>query len=89
MNRTTAFAGGLFDNRPTKAYEGIEIHGNPGYYICFADRIHLTGCSIEWGKNIPDYYTHAIEAHDVTELKIDKFVGDAAHPGRDKAIVIP
>lgn len=89
MNRSTLFMGGLFDNRPTKAYEGIEMHGNPGYYICFADNINLTGCSMHWGINIPDYYTHAIEAHDVTGLKIEKFTGEAAHPGRDKAIVTP
>jgi len=87
MNRSTPFTGGLFDNRPTKAYEGIEIHGNPGYYIRFADNINLTGCSIHWGKNIPDYFTHAIEAHDVTGLKIEKFDGEAAHPDKDKAIV--
>ena len=89
MNRSTSFTGGLFDNRPTKAYDGIEIHGNPGYYICFADNLNLTGCSIHWGKNIPDYFTHAIDAHDVTGFKIDKFDGEAAHPGRDKAIVTP
>jgi polygalacturonase len=89
MNRSTSFAGGLFDNRPTKAYEGIEIHGNPGYYVCFADNVNITGCSIQWGKIIPDYFTHAIEAHDVTGLTIEKFDGEAAHPERDKAIVTP
>ena len=89
MNRSTSFMGGLFDNRPTKAYDGIEMHGNPGYYICFADNINLTGCSMHWGINIPDYFTHALEAHDVTGLKIEKFTGEAAHPRRDKAIVTP
>ena len=89
LNRSTSFAGGLFDNRPTKAYEGIEAHGNPGYYIRFADNVNLTGCSIQWGKNIPDYFTHAIEAHDVTGFVVENFKGEAAHPGRDKAIVKP
>jgi len=89
MNRSTSFAGGLFDNRPTKAYDGIEKHGNPGYYVRFADNISLNDCSIHWGQNIPDYFTHAIEAHDVTGLKIERFEGKAAHPERDQAIVIP
>jgi polygalacturonase len=89
MNRSTSFMGGLFDNRPTKVYEGIEKHGNPGYYIRFADNIYFSGCSIHWGKNIPDYFTHAIEAHDVTGFKIERFDGKAAHPEKDKAIVIP
>jgi len=35
-----------------------------------------------------DYFNHALEAHDVTELKLSQFVGDAAHPDRDPAILI-
>lgn len=45
----TACAGNLFDNRPTTAYSGIEQHGNPGYYIRFADLVRLKDCSVEWG----------------------------------------
>ena len=48
-----------------------------------------TNCSISWRDNIPDYFTNAIYAHDATDVKIVGFKGPAAHPDRDKAIVIP
>lgn len=88
LDRWTKYTGNLFDNRPTTAYPGIEPHGNPGYFIRFADNVQLSNCSIEWGSNIPDYFTHALEAHDVTRLDMKGFKGTAAHPQKDKAIII-
>lgn len=87
LDRTTKYKGGLWDNRPTTAVEGIEPHGNPGYSIRHADNITLKNCRLAWGKNRPDYYTHALEAEDVTGLQHPGFVGEAAHPERDKAVV--
>ena len=89
LNRWTKYPGNLFDNRPTKVYGGIEPHDNPGIFICFSDQVILKNCSISWGDNIPDYFTNAIQAHDVTDLKIEGFKGESAHPGLDKAIVVP
>lgn len=89
LNRWTKYPGNLFDNRPTKVYEDIEPHDNPGFYICFSDQVLLKDCSVSWGKNIPDYFTNAIQAHDVTDLQIEGFRGKAAHPDRDQAIIVP
>ncbi len=88
MDRWTTYRGGLFDNRPTTAYPDIELHGNPGFSIRFADSVVLDKCRVEWGDNLPDYFTHALEAHDVTELDYSGFRGQAAHPGRDEGILI-
>ncbi len=88
LNRFTTYAGNLFDNRPTTAYPGIEPHNTPGYHIRFADNVKLKNCSIQWGANIPDYFSHALQAENVTALHLKKFKGQAAHPKRDKAIVI-
>lgn len=88
MNRHTKYPGGLFDNRPTEAYPDIEIHDNPGYSVRFADDIALRNCSVEWGDNRPDYYTHALEAENVTGLKLTDFDGEAAHPDRYDSIAI-
>ena len=87
LERTTKYKGGLWDNRPTTSMAGIEEHGNPGYSIRHADNITLRDCRLAWGKNRPDYYTHALEAEDVTGLQYPGFKGEAAHPERDKAIV--
>lgn len=88
LDRWTTYKGNLFDNRPTTAYPGIEPHGNPGFYIRYADNVQLNNCRVKWGTNIPDYFTNALEAHDVTKLDIKGFKGSAAHPDRDKAIVV-
>lgn len=88
MNRRTEYPGGRFDNRPTEVYEDIETHHNPGYSIRFTDNISLEHCSVEWGANRPEYYTHALEAEHITGLKLTGFEGEAAHPGRDNSIVI-
>jgi len=78
----------MFDNRPTKAIDDIETHGTPGLSIRQADRVTVKSCRIGWGKNIPDYFSHALEAEDTTKLTLRKFRGEAAHPGRDKALSI-
>jgi hypothetical protein len=88
LNRWTKYTGNLFDNRPTKVYEEIEPHDNPGIYICFCDQVILADCRVNWGKNVPEYFTNAVQAHNVTNLKIEDFKGEAAHPERDKAVIV-
>ncbi len=88
LDRWTKYRGGLWDNRPTTAVPGLEEHGNPAFSIRHADRVVLASCRAAWGKNIPDYFSHALEAEDVTELTYPNFAGEAAHPDRDKAIVV-
>ena len=88
LDRWTKYRGGLFDNRPTTARSGIEPHGNPGFSIRYADNVVLKHCSVAWGANRPDYFTHALEAEQVTGLELTQFAGEAAHPERDEAILI-
>ena len=89
LNRETKYRGGLWDNRPTtSAYPRIEEHGNPGIHVRFADQVALQRCRIAWGANRPDYFTHALEAHDVTGLSCPGFVGNSAHPDRFAAIAV-
>ncbi len=87
LDRSTKYRGGLWDNRPTSALPGIEEHGNPGFGIRHADNVTLKDCRVAWGRNPPGYFTHALEAEDVTGLAHPGFVGEAAHPGRDLPIV--
>ncbi len=89
LNRETKYRGGLWDNRPTtSAYPPIEEHGNPGIHVRFADNVALQRCQISWGANRPDYFTHALEAHDVTGLTYPGFKGEAAHPERFAAVAV-
>jgi polygalacturonase len=88
LDRWTKYPGGSWDNRPTTAQAGLEPHGTPGYAIRQADDVTLQGCSVAWGKNRPDYFTHALEVENVTNFKYPGFVGEAAHPERDQAVVV-
>jgi hypothetical protein len=88
LDRWTDYPGGLFDDRPTTAYPGIEPHGNPGFSIRYADNVVLKHCSVKWGDKRPDYFTHALEAEAVTGLELTGFAGEAAHPGRDADVVV-
>jgi len=88
LDRWTNYRGGVWDNRPTTAYPAIEEHATPGIHVRHADNVILRHCSIAWGRNTPDYFTHALEAHDVTGLSYPDFVGEAAHPDRYQAVQI-
>jgi hypothetical protein len=88
LDRWTKYRGGLFDNRPTKVYEPIETHGNPGFSLRHADQVTLKDCTVRWGGTRPDYFTGALEAEQVTGLRLTGFKGSAAHPDRHAAIVV-
>lgn len=89
LNRETKYRGGVWDNRPTTStYPRIEEHGTPGIHVRHADNVELRRCRIAWGANRPDYFTHALEAHDVTGLTYPGFSGEAAHPERFAAIAV-
>jgi len=85
LDRWTKYPGGIFDNRPTTALTTLENHTTPGINLRYADAIALDHCRIAWGKNIPDYFTNAIEAENTTNLSLNQFSGEAAHPGRNAA----
>jgi hypothetical protein len=86
LDRWTSYPGGLFDNRPTSVIQPIEAHDTPGIIIRHADDVVLKNCSITWGAHVPDYFSYALEAGNVTGLKLKDFQGEAAHPRRDKAV---
>jgi polygalacturonase len=88
LDRWTRYQGGVWDNRPTTALSAIEAHGTCGFGLRHADAVTLRRCRLAWGANRPEYFTHAVEAEDVTKLALPDFAGEAAHPDRDKAVVI-
>jgi hypothetical protein len=88
LDRWTSYPGGVFDNRPTSTEPEIEKHSTPGFSIRHADQIRLGQCSVAWGKNLPDYFSHALEAEDAHGLELTGFSGHAAHPERDSDISI-
>ena len=88
LARITKYPGEVFDNRPTTAYADVEPHQTPGISVRYADGVTLTDCRVAWGPNPPDSFTHALEAEQTTGLVTTRFQGEAAHPKRDKAVMI-
>jgi Glycosyl hydrolases family 28 len=88
LDRWTKYRGGVFDNRPTKMLDPVETHDNPGFSIRCADDVTLKNCAINWGRNLPVYFTGALETENVTGLQLTGFKGSAAHPGLNAAIFI-
>ena len=88
LDRWTRYQGGLYDNRPTTAMAGIEPHDTPAFSIEHADNITLRNCKVAWGAHVPDSFTYAVEAKDVTGLKLEGLVGTSARPSLGKAVSI-
>jgi hypothetical protein len=88
FDRWTPYPGSVFDNRPTSVLPGLEPHDTPAISIRHAGHVALKDCKVEWGKNCPQTFTHALEAESTTNLALTRFTGEAAHPERDEAIVI-
>jgi polygalacturonase len=88
LERFTQYKGGVWDNRPTTAIADIEPHTTPAFAFRHVRNATLRNCSVAWGANPPDYFTHALEAEDVTGLGLTKFSGAAANPARDSDIEI-
>jgi hypothetical protein len=86
LDRWTQYRGGVYDNRPTKVYPEIEAARTPGFSLRHADDIRLRHCRVAWGRNRPDYFSHALESQDVKELQLTEFTGQAAHPERFPAM---
>ena len=81
LDRWTKYAGGRFDNRPTQVLQPIELHTTPGFFLRYTDDIVMKNCAVHWGKNLPDYFTAALETDHVTGLELWGFKGVSARPG--------
>jgi len=88
LDRWTKYKGGIWDNRPAARPADLETHGTAGYAIRHAANVTLKSARVAWGDNPPDYFTHALESENTTNLELLDFSGVAAHPGRDSDLAI-
>jgi len=77
--------GGVYDRRPC-AVDGFIKGSTSGFYFDEAGNISIRNCSVQWGKNRPGYFTHAVESNHVSNLDITGFAGVAAFPEKQEAI---
>lgn len=87
LGRWTRYPGGVFDNRPTRAVPDLEPHDTPGFHLRHADRVTLDTCRLGWDKAVPPEFSNAVQAVDVTGLRLPGFVGTAARPGQQAVVI--
>jgi hypothetical protein len=88
IDRWTKYPGGRFDNRPSPGLDGLEVHGTPVFSLRNAKNVTLQDCTARWGSNRQPYFTYALEAENVQELKMERFTGEAASPATQQAVAI-
>lgn len=81
INKTTRHEGGVYDRRPAEV-EGMVKGRTSGFYLDKAVGITILNCSVNWGNNRPGYFAHAVETHDIRNLKISGFEGQSAFPSK-------
>ncbi len=72
--------GGNFDLRWTarNLHEGIFKHDIPAVYCRWVQDVHVHGLELEWGDNLPDYFSDGIHCERFRNITIDQFEGRQA-----------
>jgi len=79
IDKTTTNPGGLYDRRPCEA-DGFIKGSTSGFYFDAVESVKLQNCSVQWGKNKPDYFKYAVESKNVDSLVINNLEGQSAFP---------
>lgn len=80
--RWTDWQGDYIDRRPC-AGEGVTHRPIPAVLCQHARRVTLRHCEVAWADNLPNYLSHALEAQNCPNLKLDDFTGAAARENVD------
>ena len=87
IDKTTAIPGGVYHRRPASV-AGFVKGKTPALYFDKANGITICNCSLQWGKNVPAYYAHALKSYGVKNLKVAGFDGKSVLPLRLPAQMI-
>ncbi len=70
--------GGNFDLRPATPV-GLQLfaHDIPGVYAQWVNGLTIHDFKLQWGVDLPSFFTYALECVDVNDLAIDNFEGEA------------
>ncbi|MFI5188286.1 MAG: glycoside hydrolase family 28 protein [Chitinophagales bacterium] len=64
--------GGNIDLRPTNDIAiGIFRHSTPAFFSYKGDNLAIKNMMVHWGKELPDYFTHAVECENFENMIID------------------
>jgi hypothetical protein len=76
--KETMSYGGNFDLRPaTPISLQLFEHDIPGIYAQWVEGLRINDFSMEWGADLPSFFTHIIECEDVNNLSLSDVLGEA------------
>ena len=80
--------GGNFDLRWTgsNVKEAIFKHDIPGVYCRWVQGLQIRGLELQWGDNLPEYFSDGIRCEDFRDLNISEFEGRQAQAASGAAI---
>lgn len=80
--------GGNFDLRGALKPElAIFKHDIPGIFCKYADGITIRNFKVDWGDNLPAFFTNAISCEDFHDLLIDGLCARQAHEGSNESVI--
>ncbi len=79
LRRTSRYACGQFDLRPSDDYPQLYRHRIAGVYAKWASNLTLRDVRVRWADGLPDCYGPALEAEGVRGLVLRDFTGSGAH----------
>jgi len=73
--------GGNLDLQPTAVTAPIVGRDLPAVYCRGVDDLSVRDLAVEWGEDVPEYYTHALAVEDADDVAVAGFRGRGAGPG--------
>lgn len=74
--KETMTYGGNFDVRPaTPRHLQLFEHDIPGLYAQHVNGLSIRNFNLQWGRDLPSFFTHGIQCEEVSDLFIDAFNG--------------
>jgi hypothetical protein len=81
--------GGNFDLRPAYPMDvAIFKHDIPGLYAQYVNHLTISHFELNWGKNIAQFFTRAVEIDHFENILLDDVRGSSAFPSGGPAIKI-
>ncbi len=77
IDKSTSIPGGVYDRRPSKV-DGFVNGSTSGFYFDAAKSITVRNCSVQWGNNKTEYFSHVIESRHIDLLTLFNVEGKAA-----------
>jgi hypothetical protein len=80
--------GGNFDLRWTarNLHEAIFKHDIPAVHCRWLQNFHVHGLELQWGENLPDYFSDGIHCEQFRDVTIDQFEGRQAQTNTGAAL---